>query len=133
MNFRQIFDKYSSIKFHEILPIGSRDVPCGRKDGQEVTSRSFATAPKEYTPSAHTTMRFSTSPIFAHSLRISTLATENEVLTPIHGSTPSTGRCVLAHVTDGLLTKTSLDTTTQMAANTIIFINRNIVAGTLSC
>jgi hypothetical protein len=98
-----------------------------------VNSRNIATAPEEYTPSAHRMMRLSTSPIFVHSLRISTLATETEASTPIHGPTPTTGRCVLEHVTDGLPTKTSLDTTTQMAANTIIFINRNIVAGTLSC
>jgi len=93
----------------------------------------FATAPEEYTPSAHRMMRFSTSPIFAHSLRISTLATETEASTPIHGPPPTTGRCVLAHMIDGLPTKTSLDTTTQMAANTIIFINRDIAARTLSC
>ena len=79
-------------------------------------------------------MRFSNSPIFAHSLRILTLATETEASTPIHGPTPTNGRGVLAHATtDGLPTKTSIDITTQMAANTIIFISRNIVAGTLSC
>jgi hypothetical protein len=123
--------KNSNIKFHENLPRERRVVLCGRKDRHEVTCRNFATAPKEYTPSAHRMMRFSTSPIFAHSLRISTLATETEASTPIHGPTPTTGRCVLAHVTDGLPTKTSLNTTTQMAANTTIFINRKIVAGTL--
>ena len=31
---RQIFEKYS--KFHENLSIGSRHVPCGRRDGQTV-------------------------------------------------------------------------------------------------
>jgi len=66
-------------------------------------------------------------------LRISTVATETEAPTPIHGPTPATERCVLAHVTDGLPTKTSLDTTTQMASNTITFVNRNIMAETLSC
>ena len=132
--FSTVFsEKYWNIKFHENLPSGSRVVPCGRKYGHEVTSRNFATAPEEYTPSAHRMTRFSISPIFAHSLRISTLATETEASTSIHGPTPTNGRRVLAHVTDGLPTKTSLDTITQMAANTIIFIHRNIVAGTLSC
>ena len=31
---RHIFEKYSSIKFHENLSSGSQTVPCGRKEGQ---------------------------------------------------------------------------------------------------
>jgi hypothetical protein len=31
---RQIFEKYSNIKFHEIPFSGSRDFPCGRTDGE---------------------------------------------------------------------------------------------------
>ena len=31
---RQIFEKYSNIKFHENPSSGSRVVPCGQKDGQ---------------------------------------------------------------------------------------------------
>jgi hypothetical protein len=46
--FVQIFEKYSSIKFHENPTIGSQDVPCGRTDMTEpiVAFRNFATAPK---------------------------------------------------------------------------------------
>ena len=49
---RQIFEKYSNIKFHENAFGGSRVVPCVRLDGQtDVTKRivpfrSFANAPK---------------------------------------------------------------------------------------
>jgi len=49
---RQIFEKYSSIKFHEISFSGSRVVPCGPTHGQtDVTKlivpfRNFANAPK---------------------------------------------------------------------------------------
>ena len=31
---QQIFEKYSNIKFHENPSSGSRNAPCGRKDGQ---------------------------------------------------------------------------------------------------
>jgi hypothetical protein len=34
---QQIFEKYSSIKFHENSSSGSKDVPCGQKDGRTDT------------------------------------------------------------------------------------------------
>jgi hypothetical protein len=53
----QIFEKYSNIKLHENLSIGSRVVACGRMDGQTdrqtdvmkplVTFGNFANAPKK--------------------------------------------------------------------------------------
>jgi hypothetical protein len=49
---RQIFEKYSNIKFHKILSNGSRVVPCGRTDRQTdmmkliVIFCNFANAPK---------------------------------------------------------------------------------------
>jgi hypothetical protein len=49
---RQIFEKYSSIKFHKNPSIGSRFVPCGRTDGQKDTTKlivafcSLVNAPK---------------------------------------------------------------------------------------
>jgi hypothetical protein len=52
---RQIFGKYSNIKFHENSSGGSRDVPCGRKDVRThmtkltVAFRNFAnTSKNEY-------------------------------------------------------------------------------------
>ena len=45
---RQIFEKYTNIKFHETPSSGSRVVPCGRTDGQKdmtkliVAFRNFA-------------------------------------------------------------------------------------------
>ena len=52
---RQIFEKYSNIKFHENPSGGIRAVPCGRTDGQKdrrtdmtkliVAFRNFAKAP----------------------------------------------------------------------------------------
>jgi hypothetical protein len=48
---RQIFEKYSNIKFHENPFSGSRVVACGRTDGQTdmtkliITFRHFAQAP----------------------------------------------------------------------------------------
>jgi hypothetical protein len=52
---RQIFEKYSNMKFHENPSSGSRVVPCGRADGQMwrsqwslfVTFRNFANAPNK--------------------------------------------------------------------------------------
>jgi len=52
--YREIFEKYSNIKFHEIFSSGSRVVPCGRIDGPTnrdmtkliVTVHNFAKAPK---------------------------------------------------------------------------------------
>jgi hypothetical protein len=52
--FRQIFEQYSNIKFHENPFGGSRVVLCGRTDGQTETDtmklivafRNFANAPK---------------------------------------------------------------------------------------
>ena len=49
---RQIFEKYSNIKFHENSPSGSRDFPCGRTDRHEqltVASRHSTNAPKKTT------------------------------------------------------------------------------------
>ena len=49
---RQIFEKSSSIKFHENPSSGSRDVPCERMDRRTgmakliVACRNFANAPK---------------------------------------------------------------------------------------
>jgi hypothetical protein len=44
---RQIFEKYSNIKFHENPFCGSRDVACGQKSGEdEVVFLNFAKAPK---------------------------------------------------------------------------------------
>jgi len=49
---RQIFEKYSNIKFHENPSSGNRVVPNGRKDGQIDTIKliftfhNFANAPK---------------------------------------------------------------------------------------
>jgi len=47
---RQIFEKYSNIKFHDNPSSGSR-VPCGQTDGHEkkliVICRNFAKAPKK--------------------------------------------------------------------------------------
>ena len=48
---RQIFEKYSNIKFHENPSRGSRVVPCRRTDGQTwriVAFRSFSKAPKHW-------------------------------------------------------------------------------------
>jgi hypothetical protein len=51
---RQIFEKYSSIKFHENPPSGSRIVPRGRTDGQTdmtkliVAFRNFANASRNW-------------------------------------------------------------------------------------
>jgi len=50
---RQIFEKYSNIKFHGNPSSGSRVVPCGRTNGQTDTTkliiafRNFANAPKK--------------------------------------------------------------------------------------
>ena len=51
---RQIFEKYSNVKFHENSSSGSRVVPYGQTDGQtdmiEANSRffrNFANAPKK--------------------------------------------------------------------------------------
>ena len=46
---RQIFEKYSNIKFHENPFIGSRVVPCGRTDITKliVAFRNFTNAPKK--------------------------------------------------------------------------------------
>jgi hypothetical protein len=49
--FRQIFEKYSNVKFHENSSSGGRVGPCGRADGQTditkltVAFRNFANAP----------------------------------------------------------------------------------------
>jgi hypothetical protein len=55
---RQIFEKYSNMKFHKNPISGSRVVPCGRTDGRTdretdmtkliVASRNFAKAPEKY-------------------------------------------------------------------------------------
>jgi len=46
---RQIFEKFSDIKFHEIPSSGSRVVPRGRtKTKLIVTFRNVANAPKNY-------------------------------------------------------------------------------------
>jgi len=47
---RQIFEKYSSIKFGENSSSGSRVAPCGRTDMMKftVTFRNFTKAPKTY-------------------------------------------------------------------------------------
>jgi hypothetical protein len=39
---RQIFEKYSRIKFNENLSCGSRDVRCGRTDGHDKASNRFS-------------------------------------------------------------------------------------------
>jgi hypothetical protein len=46
---RQIFKKYSNIKFHENPSSGSRVVPCGQTDRTKliVAFRNFANAPKK--------------------------------------------------------------------------------------
>ena len=50
--YRQIFEKFSTIKFHEFPSSASRVVPCGRTDGQTdmakliITFRSFSEASK---------------------------------------------------------------------------------------
>jgi hypothetical protein len=51
---RQIFEKYSNIKFHENPSSGSRVVPCGQMDGGRtdmtkliVAIRNFANLPKK--------------------------------------------------------------------------------------
>jgi hypothetical protein len=52
---KDIFEKYSNVKFNENTSSGSRDVSCGRTDGQSdvtkliVAFRSFANAPKNVT------------------------------------------------------------------------------------
>jgi len=48
---RQIFEKYTNIKFHEILSSGSRVVPCRQKRQTDMTKLTvafltFANAPK---------------------------------------------------------------------------------------
>ena len=56
---RQIFEKYSNIKFHENPSSGSRVVPCGPTDGRTDTAmlvvvfRNFANASKKATVSLH--------------------------------------------------------------------------------
>ena len=47
--FRQIFEKYSNIKFHENPSSGSRVVPCGQTDMTKliVAFRNFANAPNK--------------------------------------------------------------------------------------
>jgi hypothetical protein len=53
---KQIFKKYSNIKFHENPSSGSQVVPCGRTDRQTdmtkpiVTFRNFANEPKTKSP-----------------------------------------------------------------------------------
>ena len=44
---RQIFQKYSNIKFHYHPSSGSRDFPCGQTDGHEDSFRNFAKTPKK--------------------------------------------------------------------------------------
>ena len=39
---RQIFEKYSNIKFHKKPSSGSRDVPCRRKDGHDEANSRFS-------------------------------------------------------------------------------------------
>jgi hypothetical protein len=39
---RQIFEKSSTIKFHENLSSGSRAVPCGRTDRHDEANRRFS-------------------------------------------------------------------------------------------
>jgi hypothetical protein len=39
--FRQIFEKYSNIKFHEIPSSGSRVVPCGRTDRHDEAKQAL--------------------------------------------------------------------------------------------
>jgi hypothetical protein len=36
-----MFEKYSNVKFHENPFIGSRVVPCGRRDGHDETNSRF--------------------------------------------------------------------------------------------
>jgi hypothetical protein len=49
--YRQVFEKYSKIKFHEYPSSGNRVVPCGRTERQTDTTkliaafRNFANAP----------------------------------------------------------------------------------------
>jgi hypothetical protein len=51
---RQIFEKYSTVEFHENPFTGSRVVPCGRTDGQAdmtkliMAFRNFVNAPKNF-------------------------------------------------------------------------------------
>ena len=49
---RQIFEKYSNIKFYEILTSGSRVVECGQTGMTKliVAFRNFAEAPKSVCP-----------------------------------------------------------------------------------
>jgi hypothetical protein len=49
--FRQVFEKYSNIKFHENPSSGSRVVPCGKTDLTDMAKlilalRNFEKAPK---------------------------------------------------------------------------------------
>jgi hypothetical protein len=39
---RQIFDKYSNIKFHKNPSSGSRDVPCGQTNGHDEANSCFS-------------------------------------------------------------------------------------------
>jgi len=54
----QIFEKYSSIKFHENPSSGSRVVPCGRTDMTKliVAFSNFANAPKKQTRTKNSTL-----------------------------------------------------------------------------
>jgi len=38
----QIFEKYSTVKYHEYLPIGSRVVPCRQTDGHDEASNRLS-------------------------------------------------------------------------------------------
>jgi hypothetical protein len=51
-HFRQIFEEYSNIKFHDNPSSGSRVVPRGRTDMAKlvVTFRNFSKAPKNVKP-----------------------------------------------------------------------------------
>jgi len=44
----RLFEKYSNVKFHDNLAIGSRAVPCGRTDMTKLIAafRNFKKAPK---------------------------------------------------------------------------------------
>ena len=39
---RQIFEKYSHVKFHENPPSGSRVVPCGQTDRHDEANNRFS-------------------------------------------------------------------------------------------